>query len=420
MNIDLQRRIDRIAGSLLCGLFSLVPGTGRQERSGDIPSKILVILLSEMGSLLLATPMFEYMRRRYPKTSLYVLLFERNREFLEILDVVPRENILSVDGNSLSGLLKSSLKAIKRMRKENIDTVLDCELFARVSSIYSYLSGAKIRVGFHPYTQEGLFRGNYINRPVLYNPYRHMSLQFLALAKAMESKDKPMVKESTGDGCWRGPVLNLEPAEISRFRERLEHDFPCMSGRNLVLVYPSGGLLPIRAWPLENFCIVAEELTRRGFSVGIIGMEDDRDLAQGIVDRCRSKNCINLAGYTRTLRELLILFHLSSLLITNDGGPGHFASMTPVPAIILYGPETPVLYGSLDPKAVNLYVPTSCSPCLTAYNHRNSPCDGNNLCLKSIDPGMVLERAYEILNRRSKEDLNSLDAGRAGIRMLGG
>ena len=106
---------------------------------------------------------------------------------------------------------------------------------------------------------------------------------------------------------------------------------------------------------------------------------------------------MDLTGYTATLRELLVMFHFASLVITNDGGPGHFASLTPVRAIILYGPETPELYGSLGPRAVSLYHPTSCSPCLTAYNFRMSPCDGDNLCLKRITVDEVFEKATGIL-----------------------
>jgi len=92
-----------------------------------------------------------------------------------------------------------------------------------------------------------------------------------------------------------------------------------------------------------------------------------------------------------------LIFYFSSLLITNDGGPGHFAAMTPVPAIIFYGPETPTLYGTLDENVNNLYLGLSCSPCVTAYNHRNSPCDGDNLCLKKIKPEEVLSKALKIL-----------------------
>ena len=71
--------------------------------------------------------------------------------------------------------------------------------------------------------------------------------------------------------------------------------------------------------------------------------------------------------------------------------------MTPIPAIVFYGPETPALYGPLDHKTVNLFLSISCSPCVTAYNHRKSPCDGDNMCLKKIEPDQVLSKALEIL-----------------------
>jgi ADP-heptose:LPS heptosyltransferase len=95
----------------------------------------------------------------------------------------------------------------------------------------------------------------------------------------------------------------------------------------------------------------------------------------------------------------MLLFHLAELLVTNDGGPGHFAAMTPIRTIALYGPETPLLYGALDPKSFSFFSNLACSPCLTAYNHRNSPCDGDNQCLKIIRPEDVIERALAMLAR---------------------
>jgi ADP-heptose:LPS heptosyltransferase len=184
---------------------------------------------------------------------------------------------------------------------------------------------------------------------------------------------------------------------IEALRERLARDFAGIGEREMVLLYPGGGLLPIRAWPAENFCTVAEDLINNGYGVGIIGLKEDHALARWMADRLKSDACFDLTGYTRTVEELIRLFHLTSLLITNDGGPGHFASLTPIAAIVLFGPETPVLYGPLGKKVVSLHASLSCSPCLTAYNHRNSPCDGNNRCLKTIRPKTVLEEAYRLL-----------------------
>ncbi len=398
MEIELQRKIDRIAGKAICRLLSLFPG--KKDNAGITTSspKILVILLSEMGSLVLAHPMFTFLKNNHPGAEIFVLVFKKNRECLETLKLVPERNILTVNGDSLTAMLKDSLRFIFRMRKEKIHAVIDCELFSRISSIYAFLSGAGMRVGFHPHTQEGLYRGDFINRPVLYNPYRHISRQFVALAQSMENGNGfPLVKRNVGEDVFCIPTLNPNADQQEDLKIRLKTDFPETIGKDLVLLYPGGGLLPIRAWPLKNYCKIAMNLVAKGYVVGIIGMKEDTPLAEVISSRCQSKYCIDLTGYTRTIMELITLLHSASLLITNDGGPGHFASLTPIPSIIFFGPETPALYGPLGEKAVNLHVPLPCSPCLTAYNHRKSPCDGNNVCLKAISPEEVFEKSCELL-----------------------
>jgi ADP-heptose:LPS heptosyltransferase len=83
--------------------------------------------------------------------------------------------------------------------------------------------------------------------------------------------------------------------------------------------------------------------------------------------------------------------------VTNDGGPGQFAAITPVPTIILFGPETPALYGTLSKNSHCFHLGIPCSPCLTAYNHRTSPCDGDNQCLKQITPEQVLAKARQMV-----------------------
>jgi ADP-heptose:LPS heptosyltransferase len=191
--------------------------------------------------------------------------------------------------------------------------------------------------------------------------------------------------------------LKIGKTEVEHAKKSLYEIAPGIEDKKIVLVYPGGGLLPIRAWPLDYYCRLTSQLLAQGYAVCIIGLADDKGVAQVIVDHNRNPNCVDLAGYTKTVRQLMTIFHFSSLLITNDGGPGHFAAMTPIPAIIFFGPETPTLYGSLNENTVNYHLGLSCSPCVTAYNHRKSPCDGDNLCLKEIGPDIVLSKALEIL-----------------------
>jgi ADP-heptose:LPS heptosyltransferase len=398
MNIKFQRAVDKYIGVPICAFFSLVNRIVSNEPDGTPPKNIMVILLSEMGSLVLAHPMFIRLKQQYPEASIHVLMFAKNREVLDLLGVVPHENVLTLDDGSLKGLVGDSLKAIRAMRGLGIDAVIDCELFARISSIFSYLSGASTRVGFHPHTQEGLYRGSFINRPVLYNPYRHLTQQFLTLASAIESTTDPVAKLFPAPYTGKTPVLEFSREELEQTHAELHNFFPAIKNKKLVLIYPSGGILPIRAWPLESYLRLSRTLLDEGYAVGVIGLRGDREIAQAVVDHCKSPVCINLAGYTKSVRHLLAVFHRAVLLITNDGGPGQFVALTPqLPAIIFFGPETPVLYKSLGNNAYCFYRQLPCSPCLTAYNHRTSPCDGDNQCLKQITVGQVLAKAHEML-----------------------
>jgi ADP-heptose:LPS heptosyltransferase len=397
MNIDFQRTVDRVVGMPVCALLSLVARLRRRPVVTGRPRRILVILLSEMGSLILAYPMFARLRQRYPGASIHALIFAKNREALSLLGIIPEEHILTLDDSSFGGFASDSLKALRTLRALEIDVAIDCELFARVSSIFSYLSGAQTRVGFHRHTQEGLYRGSFINRAVMYNPYRHLSQQFLTMVDAIESDAVPAGKCASAATVTESPALRFSEEELQQAAAQLHADFPAIRHKSLVLVYPSGGALAIRAWPIEHYYRLCAQLLGDGHAIGVIGLTEDAPLGKAIAAHCRSPLCIDLTGYTKSVRHLLALYHRASLLVTNDGGPGQFAALTAVPTLVLFGPETPVLYKPLAKNVHSLYLSLPCSPCLTAYNHRRSPCDGDNQCLKQISPEQVLAKAREML-----------------------
>ncbi len=408
MNINVQRWIDRWVGIPLCAAVSLMDALAKPFRSSRAatqadqkPRAIVVILLSEMGSLVLAHDMFARLKTRYPDAQLHALLFGKNREILDLMQVIPQANVHTVDDGSLLGLVGSLLKAIRDLRAAHVDVAIDCEMFSRISSLLSFASGASVRVGFHRHTQEGLYRGSHINRRVPYNPYHHISAQFLTLARAIDSTAVPASKQAIVLSGKPPPHVQLDPALLPGIKQRLANDYPAITGKPLVLVYPGGGILPIRAWPLESYTTLCEGLVLDGCAVAVIGLKDDKALAQQLVANVKAvasgSTVIDLTGYTRSIAELLALFHVARLLVTNDGGPGQFAALTPILTLMLFGPETPALYAPLTPRCYSFYSQYPCSPCLSAYNHRSSPCDGDNQCLKVIAPSTVLAKARECL-----------------------
>jgi len=397
MNIHTQRRIDAWVGPGLCGLVSVWHRCfGRPADTAAPIQRVLVIMLSEMGSMVLAGPMFQHLRDRHPGADIHILQLHRNQSVARLLGLVPDTHLHGIDDRSMLGLLRDLVLVLWRLRRLRLDAVIDCELFSRISALLTYGCGARLRAGFTPHTQEGLYRGSFFNAAIPYNPYRHISLQFIALVDALTSSGMPRTKSMllNAKPLDSGLQVHFSHGDMPSFTQALRRDHPrLMAARKRILLYAGGGLLPIRAWPASHYATLARALCEQGHAVGIIGLPEDQALAQAIQAECGHADCLNLVGYTRDLEALTRLFFHCDLLITNDGGPGHFASLTRIRTLMFFGPETSALYGPLTPRATVLESHAACSPCVTAYNHRATPCDGDNQCLKRITPAQVLAMA---------------------------
>ena len=119
---------------------------------------------------------------------------------------------------------------------------------------------------------------------------------------------------------------------------------------------------------------------------------------QALVNGVYNPRCVNFSGKVE-FAELPALYSLATLMVTNDSGPAHFSSITDMPTFILYGPETPKLYGSLG-NAFPLYAGLACSPCVTAANHRKTPCR-DNVCLQVISEKEVFDAIKPLLKTKA-------------------
>lgn len=400
MNLKLVRAVDRWVGVPACwflsGLYrikSAVTGSARQAR---VPRNILLVQLSEMGSVVLAWPAIAYLKQRYPDCRLYFLIFAQNRPILDTLGAVDPDCVFTICTDGPLAFFRSTVAALSAIRAQRIDTVIDFELFARFSALLSGLCGAVCRVGFSRVNEEGLYRGTFLTHPVAYNCHRHMAVNFLTLAKAPEWSDLvPLVKAppdehlALPDSIGAADKRVLVP--LGRYLDGLT------ACRHLVMFNPSAGnLLPIRAWPPERYVALAHRLladTKLG--IVVTGTADDVALARNIADQVASSRCVSLAGLT-SMDQLLALLAKVDVLVTADGGPAHFATLTRTATVVLFGPETANLYKPLGEQVIALSAGLACSPCLSAYNHRRSPCR-RAVCMEAIGVEAVLAAVSELL-----------------------
>jgi len=408
MNVRLARIVDYWVGVPLCFLFSLRVRLreairslrGRDAREAVTARKVLFIEFSEIGSAIMAWPAIRSLTESFPGSEPFFWIFESNRAGVDVIGQVPRENVLTVREDRPLRFLADMARCLWKIRREKIDTVIDMELFSRFSALAGFLTGAPVRVGFHRLTLEGLYRGNLHTHRTFYNPYMHISANYLALVNALQAPpgEVPCPKRVVP---WPGaelPRITPSPETRERVDRLLEtvHGGPVPGNRVVVLNPGTSRLLPLRQWPLERYVELAGLLLQDpDLRVAIIGLANDAPLGERIAGEAGRGRCINLCGRT-SFEELMAVLDRARLLISHDSGPCNFAALTRTHTIVLFGPETPVLYAPLHPNKTVIHKPFACSPCVSAFNHRKSLCT-DNLCLQAISAQEVFEEARKFL-----------------------
>ena len=144
-------------------------------------------------------------------------------------------------------------------------------------------------------------------------------------------------------------------------------------------------------------------------TLAITGAPSEREAAEAVAAGTAvavagdAGRVICMAGRT-SLRELIVLYTLADLLVTNDSGPGHFASLTDLPTLVLFGPETPALFAPLGKATHVMTANLACSPCVNAMNHRFSPCN-DNVCMQELAWNRSTAAVARLASRRARLEL---------------
>ncbi len=388
MNIDLMRKIDYYAGVPLCflatGLVWLM-NIGNQ-RGMAAPRKVMFIELSEMGSAIIVDPAMQKIKQH--GAELFFCIFASNKPSLDLLGSVPQQNIFTIREKNLLTLAWDTLVFLVWMRQRKIDSVIDLELFSRYTALLTGLSGASKRVGFHAFHNEGLYRGAMLTHRVAYNPHQHTVRNFLALVNATLSKtvELPYSKTGISDAETRLQRLTISNERKTAIRAKITQayqEFDHSQQRIVLINANASDLLPQRRWMPERYIALTQQILDQFSDVIVLltGAPSEQAQAEDLTRRIDRDRCVNFAGKVR-LGELPDLYSVSTVMVTNDSGPGHFSSVTDLRTFVIFGPETPALYGSLG-NSTPIYAGLACSPCVSASNHRKTVCS-DNVCLKAI------------------------------------
>src|SRR5881275_1376694 len=405
------QRTDRWVGVPLCAILTLLrrifecarrPGPHQVRR-------ILFVKLAEQGSTVLAYPAIRRAIDMVGRENVYFVVFEDNRLILDAMDLIPEGNVITIATHSLFGFTFSTLRSVLQVRKIGIDAVVDMEFLTRFSAMLTFATGAKTRVGFHTFFGDGPYRGDLMTHRLLYNPHLHTSQMFEAMVEAL-TRDPAVLPtfDFTPSVTQTLARFRPSPSEVDEINILLQRENPRIGSAPLILLNPNASdLLPLRRWSPLRYVQLARRLLERypELFIAFTGAPTEAAAINQLASDVASSRVISLAGKT-TLRQVLVLYTQSEILVTNDSGPAHFASMTPIQVVTLFGPETPTLFGARSPNGEFLYAGITCSPCVNAYNNRQSVCR-NNMCMQAISVDAVFEKVTSIYDSLKAGDANA-------------
>src|SRR6266496_3008912 len=400
VGIRTLQRTDRWVGVPLCVILTVLRRLFQfaQHPGPEQLRRILFVKFAEQGSTVLAYPAIRRAIDMVGRENVYFVVFQDNRFILDAMNVIPEENVITIATHSPLGLALSALRAVHRVRKIRIDAVVDMEFLTRFSAMLTFMTGAKSRVGFHTFFGDGPYRGDLMTHRLLYNPHLHTSQMFEAMVEAL-TRDPALLPTFDFTPSANQPLATFRPSlsEVAEINALLQRENPRIGSAPLFLLNPNASdLLPLRRWPSLRYVELAQRLLERYPEVFIVFTGAPAEAAPNnqLADEVGSDRVITLAGKT-TLRQVLVLYTRSAILVTNDSGPAHFASMTPIRVVTLFGPETPALFAARSPNATALWAGIACSPCVNAYNNRQSVCR-NNVCMQAITVDDVFNEVSRI------------------------
>ena len=377
MKPQLWYRIDqRLVGALCHWVGKFVP---TKSLVPDPIERVVVAKYLGIGSLLLATPLMQLIRRHHPNAQLAIAT---SRSLAEMAHLLPVQKVFVWDLSDWASALRTFPRFVAQLRSWRPQAFFDLEFFVNASALVAWLSGAPVRVGFH-HAQSP--RGRLLTHYLPVTP-RHVTQLFAGLAwcLGMDISELPPL--------WRP---NYDPQRASETVQQLPRPF--------VVINPNAGELALqRRWLPERFhellCRLLDTFPDLHFA--LIGTTKERPVVMQVLGDLQGHPRVhNLAGKL-SLIDLCFLLDNAVAVITNDSGPLHIATAFGTPCVALFGPETPAHYGPMGEQHRVLYKALPCSPCLTPFDGKQFPCPFSVRCLREIRVDEVVEAATEVIAKR--------------------
>ena len=339
------------------------------------PFRILIRSGNWLGDAVMSVPAVRAIKSGRPDAQITVAAPSK---IASMWKLVPEVNeIVPLPNKSLPATVRS----IRRQPRFDVAILFPNSLR---TALEIWLSGVPRRVGYR-----GHFRSCLLNQMIPEPPRRetieHQAVRYLSIAQetGAETPDaQPPTLNAQLAGSNQLPTINHQPLKMG--------------------LCPGAEYGPAKRWLPERFAEAAAAVSAK-LSVQwiLFGTPKDITLGETIV-RILGDSCVNRIGQT-TLEQLIDEFRKCRLLLTNDTGTMHLASLLGVPTVAIFGSTDPRLTGPLGDRHIIVRHQVECSPCFL----RKCPIDFR--CMKAVGVDEVTDAVLSILDGGTAKNTKSTE-----------
>jgi lipopolysaccharide heptosyltransferase II len=342
----------------------LPPGISARDLQ---PFRILVRSSNWLGDAIMSVPAVRAIKNGRPDAHVTIAAPAKIAPMWKLVSEVDAIILLSDD---------SLLTTIRLLRRQpSFDAAILFPNSLRVV-LETWFSGIPRRVGYHGHARSWLLN-QIITEPRRPGPLKHQSTRYLRIAEEL--------------GAEMTATFPLPP-----FHQTLATPEPGGGGSTInhqllkLGLCPGAEYGPAKRWLPERFAEAAAKVAAQAPVQWVLfGTPKDAEIGDQIAAGL-GDSCVNRIGQT-TLDQLILALRECRLLLTNDTGTMHLASLLGVPVVAIFGSTEPRLTGPLGDRHIVLRHHVECSPCFL----RECPIDFR--CMKAVAVQEVVDAVLSIL-----------------------
>lgn len=344
-------------------------------------SKLLIVLPNWVGDVVLATPALRAIRQHAADAEITYLMRPYVQDVLHNCPWMDRVELWpESEGRRRSGLFRLA----SHLREHNHSAVLLFTNSFRTGCL-AWLMRAQRRIGYARDYRSILLTDRL--QPLRANgrfKVESMLSYYGRLAERIGCPSSPGQLE-----------LHTDPQSDEQV-QAWWNEFGVSDGQPVVVLNPGAGFGASKLYPAERFAEVGTKLANDAQAKIVITAGPKEIAIAETVRSAMQADAVVLAPPRLNLRLLKSLIARSSLLITNDTGPRHFAIAFDVPVVTIFGPTHPEWTETNYRYERKIMIPVDCGPC------QKPVCPLDHRCMTGIPPADVVQLARQLLASRKK------------------